>query len=236
MYGPAITTTVRANANPDADLSLMPSGLAISRQLGPSVAVLRRTEHGIEFVSRGTIPLPSACARSVVGAGGLRVTVPPRGNAPPAAEAPPATTASPGALQPAAVPAQPPARRRRRRSRRAARLHANPPCQRARSPVRPPAHQPQPGPRHNRGPARPANDRPTSANSLRWTRRHDDQLGRQAPGAFDSQALVCPANYNFPQGSHLPAEVVEHPAGPAWSLSHAGGRSHDASDRGLPGP
>jgi hypothetical protein len=74
MYGPAITAGLRTS-NPEADLSLMPSGAAISRHLGPSVAVLRRTEHGIEFVSRGTIPLPSVTAHlalwALSGLGGL---------------------------------------------------------------------------------------------------------------------------------------------------------------------
>jgi hypothetical protein len=62
MYGPFIATSVRESYYPKADLSLMPSGVAVSRHLGPSIAALRRTDYGIEFVSRGTIPLPSATA------------------------------------------------------------------------------------------------------------------------------------------------------------------------------
>jgi hypothetical protein len=41
---------------------MMPSCLSVCRHLSPTVAALRRTKHGIEFVSRGTIPLPSATA------------------------------------------------------------------------------------------------------------------------------------------------------------------------------
>ena len=65
MYGPAVTTAVRAEYDLKVDLSLMPSPVAVSRHVGPSVAVLRRTAAGIEFVSRGTIPLPSVPAHVV---------------------------------------------------------------------------------------------------------------------------------------------------------------------------
>ena len=44
----------------DGFLGALPSLPAIDRHMGPTTATLRRTKNGVEFVSRGTIPLPSA--------------------------------------------------------------------------------------------------------------------------------------------------------------------------------
>jgi hypothetical protein len=68
LYSPAITTGLRA-VKVDVDLSMIPSGASISRHLQPSFATLRRTTHGIEFTTRGTIPLPGfmgSCVMSFV--------------------------------------------------------------------------------------------------------------------------------------------------------------------------
>jgi hypothetical protein len=57
MTGPTFSNTMR-QANMDVDMSVFPSLPAIDRHLGPTVATVRRTPQGIEFASRGTIPLP----------------------------------------------------------------------------------------------------------------------------------------------------------------------------------
>jgi hypothetical protein len=44
----------------EIDESLWPSCLSICRNLGATLVTLRRTKYGAEFVSRGTVPLPSA--------------------------------------------------------------------------------------------------------------------------------------------------------------------------------
>ena len=54
--------------SPEAHMPLLPSALPITRHLGPTVATLRRTKDGIEFVSRGTIPLPSLPVVIAIGA------------------------------------------------------------------------------------------------------------------------------------------------------------------------
>ena len=41
---------------------MFPSLPAIDRHIGPSMATVRRTPQGIEFASRGTIPLPADAA------------------------------------------------------------------------------------------------------------------------------------------------------------------------------
>ena len=62
MYGQVMMQFGGAGNTEGAQNShfLMPSCLSIHRHLGPTVATLRRTKDGVEFVSRGTIPLPSA--------------------------------------------------------------------------------------------------------------------------------------------------------------------------------
>ena len=58
-----------------------------------------------------------------------------------------------------------------------------------------------------------------------------------APGAFDSQPLVCPGRYNFPQGAIYRLKLSNIPGRPAVELYPTlGGRSDDAANRGLPGP
>jgi hypothetical protein len=61
MCGPAMSNTMR-QMDVKADLSMLPSLPAIDRHLGPTVATVRRTPQGIEFASRGTIPLPADAA------------------------------------------------------------------------------------------------------------------------------------------------------------------------------
>ncbi len=60
MYGGMFVASSLSDDPEDIQSSfLMPSCLSIHRHLGPTVATLRRTKDGVEFVSRGTIPLPS---------------------------------------------------------------------------------------------------------------------------------------------------------------------------------
>ena len=64
MYGPALSNALH-DQDADVDLSLLPSLPAIDRHLGPTMATVRRTKGGIEFASRGTIPLPADAATYV---------------------------------------------------------------------------------------------------------------------------------------------------------------------------
>jgi hypothetical protein len=93
------------------DPSFFPSGLSINRHIGPSVATLRRTKHGIEFVTRGTIPLPSAtCLIGMYSLGIAQinqnaVVPPPPAQATPTVAPAPATWApAPGQGTPAYLP------------------------------------------------------------------------------------------------------------------------------------
>lgn len=78
----------RDGSNEGFNAFSMPSCLSIRRHLGPTVATLRRTPDGVEFVSRGTVPLPSVAFLLGLQSLNLRQTVEP----PAAVVAPPATT------------------------------------------------------------------------------------------------------------------------------------------------
>ena len=57
-----------------------------------------------------------------------------------------------------------------------------------------------------------------------------------APGSFDSEPLIVPGRYNFPQGSDLSPEADQHSGSPGRrAVSDARSRSADAAHRSLPG-
>lgn len=62
---PTISTELH-DSGFDVDLSMFPSLPSLDRHMGPSLAMVRRSPQGIEFASRGTIPLPVDAA-SIIG-------------------------------------------------------------------------------------------------------------------------------------------------------------------------
>jgi len=56
-----------------------------------------------------------------------------------------------------------------------------------------------------------------------------------APGMFDSEALVCPARYNFPQAAIYRLKMSNLPAAGRGTVSDAGSWADDAPDRGILG-